>query len=161
MPGRRILTATSRAHAVVDHHRLVHLGDGGGGDRRAELGEVILEPAAERLLDGAARLGHGERRQPVLQVAQVAGELGADQVGAGGQELAELDVAGAEAGERAGDARAPRGSPARNGQASRRMGSVATRARRSGSGTGVPGGTKRTPCCASTTPGLGQPQTSW
>ena len=28
------------------------------------------------------------------------------------------------------------------------------RARRSGNGTGVPGGTKRTPCCASTTPAL-------
>ena len=60
------------AHAVVDHHRLVHLGDGGGGDRRAELGEVVLQPAAQRLLDGPARLRHGEGRQPVLQVAQVA-----------------------------------------------------------------------------------------
>ena len=37
---------------------LVHLGDGGGGDRRAELGEVILELAAERLLDRRARFRH-------------------------------------------------------------------------------------------------------
>ena len=60
------------AHAVVDHDGLVHLGDGGCGDRRAELDEVILQPAAELLLDGLARFRHGERRQLVLQVAQVA-----------------------------------------------------------------------------------------
>ena len=51
----------------VDDGRLVHLGDGGGGDGGAELGEMILELAAERFLDGVARLGHGERRQVVLQ----------------------------------------------------------------------------------------------
>ena len=51
----------------IDDGRLVHLGDGGGGDGGAELGEMILELAAERFLDGAARLGHGERRQVVLQ----------------------------------------------------------------------------------------------
>ena len=60
------------AHAVVDHDGLVHLGDGGGRHRRPELGEVVLQPAAERLLDGLARFPHRERRQPVLQVAQVA-----------------------------------------------------------------------------------------
>ena len=46
----------------VDDGRLMHLRDGGGGDGGAELGEMILELAAERFLDGAARLGHGERR---------------------------------------------------------------------------------------------------
>ena len=51
----------------VDDGRLVHLRDRGGGDGGAELGEMILELAAERFLDGAARLGHGERRQVVLQ----------------------------------------------------------------------------------------------
>ena len=37
---------------------LVHLGDGGGGDRRPELDEMILELAAERLLDRLARFRH-------------------------------------------------------------------------------------------------------
>ena len=92
------------AHAIVDDDGLVHLGDGGRRHRRPELGEVVLQPAAQRLLDGLARLPHREGRQLVLQVAQIAGELRPDQVGAGGEELPELDVAGAEAGERAGDA---------------------------------------------------------
>ncbi len=105
--GAQHLDGHVAAHTVVDHDRLVHLGDGGGGDGRAELGEVVLQLAAELLLDGLARLRHGERRQPVLQVAQVAGELRPDQIGAGGEELAELDVAGAEA----GDARRRRGAP--------------------------------------------------
>ena len=53
----------------VDDGSLVHLRDRGGGNGGAELGKVILELAAERFLDGAARLGHGERRQVVLQAA--------------------------------------------------------------------------------------------
>ena len=60
----------------------MHLGDGGGGDRRPELHEVILELSAERLLDRFARFRLRERRQPVLQMRQVARELGADHVGA-------------------------------------------------------------------------------
>ena len=102
--GPQHLDGHGTRHAVVDHHRLVHLGDGSSRDRRAELGEVILQPAAERRLHGAARLLHGKRRQLVLQMAQVLGELRADQVGARGQELAELDVAGPEAGQGIGDA---------------------------------------------------------
>ena len=90
----------------VDDGRLVHLRDRGGGDGGAELGKMILQLAAERFLDGAARLGHGERRQVVLQQRQIAGELRADDVGARRQELAELDVAGAETGEGGGEARA-------------------------------------------------------
>ena len=58
MPGRRILTATSRRAVAVVDDGLVHLRDRGGGDRRPELDEVILELAAERLLDRAARLRH-------------------------------------------------------------------------------------------------------
>ena len=97
--GPQHLDGHVAAHAVVDHHRLVHLGDGGRGNGRAELGEMILQLAAELLLDGLAGLGHGEGRQPVLQVPQIAGELRPDQIGTGGEELAELDVAGAEAGD--------------------------------------------------------------
>jgi hypothetical protein len=99
----------------VDHHRLVHLGDGGGGDRRPELGEMIFEPPAERLLHGAARFRHGERRQVVLQQRQLAGELCADDVGARREKLPELDVAGAEAGQGVGEPRLGRraGAPRR------------------------------------------------
>ena len=105
--GAQHLHGHVAAHAVVDRHRLVHLGDGGRRNGRAELGEMILQLAAELLLDGLAGLGHGEGRQPVLKVAQVARQLRADQIGAGGEELAELDVAGAEAGDGAGDAALP------------------------------------------------------
>ena len=56
MPGRRIFTATSRRTPLPSiDDGLVHLGDGGGCDRRAELHEVILELAAEGLLDRLAR----------------------------------------------------------------------------------------------------------
>ena len=102
--GAQDLHGHVAAHAVVDGDGLVHLGDGGGGDGRAERGEVVLQPAAQLLLDCRACLLHRERRQLVLQMAEVAGQLGADQVGAGGEELAELDVAGPQAGQRAGDA---------------------------------------------------------
>ncbi len=83
----------------------MHLGDGGGCDRRPELHEVILELAAEGLLDRLARFRLREWRQPVLQVCQVPCELWADHVGARCKELSELDVAGAEACQGGGDAR--------------------------------------------------------
>ena len=108
----------------VDDGGLVHLRDRGRGDGGPELGEMIFELAAERFLDGAARLGHGERRQVVLQQRQLAGELGTDDVGARRQELAELDVAGAEAGQGGGEARAARlaGAERRRQQGDRRDG---------------------------------------
>ncbi len=55
---------------LADGDGLVHLGDGGGRDRRAELREMIFELAAKRLFDRAARFRHAERRQAVLQVAE-------------------------------------------------------------------------------------------
>jgi len=88
----------------IDHGRLMDLGDGGRGHRRTERTEMVFEPPAEAFLDGAARLLHRKRRQPVLQVLQVGGEVRPDQIGARRQELTELDVGGAEAGDRAGDA---------------------------------------------------------
>ena len=81
-----------RRAVAVDGDGLVHLSDGGGRDRRAELGEVVLEPAAERLLDRGPRFALRERRQAVLQGAEVALQLGPDQIAARRQELAELDV---------------------------------------------------------------------
>src|ERR1700693_3623758 len=67
--------------AVVDDG-LVHLRYGGSRDGRADLHEVILEPAPERLLDGFARLLLRERRQAVLQVREILRELRPDHVGA-------------------------------------------------------------------------------
>jgi len=67
-----------------------------GSDRRPELDEMMLELAAESFLDGRLRLGHGKRRQPVLQVSQIARDRGPDDVGSRGQELAELDIARAQ-----------------------------------------------------------------
>ena len=111
------------ANAVVDDDGLVHLGDRGGGHRRTELGEMILEPATERLLDRLACFPHREGRQLVLQVSEVAGQLRPDQVVAGGKELAELDVAGPQAGQRAGNAPLFRLAEAqRPGQGSDRQG---------------------------------------
>ena len=93
------------AALAIEHHRLVHLRDRGRGDGGAELGEMVLNRATQGVGHRHARLGDGERWQLVLQVPQVPGELGADQIGAGGQELPELDVAWTEAGERFGHAR--------------------------------------------------------
>ena len=92
------------AHAVVDRDGLVHLGDGGGGTGGPNSAKWSSSRPPSASSTARRASGIGERRQLVLQVAQVAGELRADQVGARGEELAELDVAGAETGERAGDA---------------------------------------------------------
>ena len=57
-----------------------------------EFDEVVFEFAAERLFDRAPRFRHGERRQLVLQVREILLQCRRDQVAAGGQKLAELDV---------------------------------------------------------------------
>jgi hypothetical protein len=90
----------------LDRHPLVgalhpgpeHLTDG----RRCDglLGEVL-----EEVLHGPAQLGlqsgnddvHGLWRDPVPEVAQLLGELLVDQVGAGGEHLAQLDEGGTQA----------------------------------------------------------------
>ncbi len=81
----------------------MHLGDGGGGNGFAEFGEHGFDRAAEAGFDLAARLLHGEGRQAVLQLSELQGPLHADDVRAGGQELAEFDPARAQLGERRGD----------------------------------------------------------
>ena len=140
------------AHAVIDHDRFVHLGDGRRGDGWAEFDEVFFELAAERRFHGCARLAHRERRQLVLQLGEVVGKLCPDQVAARGEELSELDVAGAEASERASHpafarlrrAHEPRQRAQGHGRDAQQF--------CSGKGTGMPGGMKRTPCWASTRP---------
>ncbi len=123
-PGRRILTATSRRLTLLDHDRLVHLGDRGRRDGRAELDEVVLEPATKSLFDGRTCLGIGERRQPILQVAEIRCQLNADDVGPRGEKLAELDVTRAERRQRTRNPRLlglsgverPRDQPERQGR---------------------------------------------
>ena len=78
--------------AVAQHHGRMHLGDRGGGDRFAEMGIEIGDRAAERDLDGGARLLDREGRHAVLQEGQIFGEIGADDIGTGGQELADLHI---------------------------------------------------------------------
>ena len=85
------------------HLGLMHLRDRSGGDRGTELGIERIDGRAQRLLDGGARLALRERRQPVLQRGEIAGKLPADQVVAGGEKLAELDVRGPKRGQRLGE----------------------------------------------------------
>src|SRR5258705_12734448 len=99
----------------------MHLRNGGRCDRRAELGEMILDLAAEGLGEARARLSDGEWRQFVLQVPQILSELGPDQIGACRQELPELDVAWAETRQGVGDPRlTPLLAPKRPGEQSHR-----------------------------------------
>ena len=115
-------------------------------------------PARPRARASAMR----ERRQLVLQVRQVARELWADHVGARCQELAELDVAGAEACQGGGEARLR--AAHRHGTALQpsAIGSRQRGARGAApSGTGTPSGTKRTPCWASTSTGPARGADCW
>ena len=82
------------------HLGLMHLRDRGRRHRRAELGVERVDGRAQRLLDRGARLALRERRQPVLKRGEIAGKLAADDVVAGRQELAELDVRRPKRGER-------------------------------------------------------------
>jgi hypothetical protein len=97
--------------------REVHLGDRGRRDRRVvEAGEERLDRAAEFRLDGAARLRAGKGRQAVLQFGKVSGQLLAQQIGPGREELAELDETRPQLGQRPGQllARPALGLGARN-----------------------------------------------
>ncbi len=80
-----------RHPAAVGEQGGVGLRQRGGGDRRTELDEQALDRAAEGALHLAPGLIDREGRQGVLQAAQVAGEFDPEDVGAGGQHLAQLD----------------------------------------------------------------------
>ncbi len=83
------------ARRRIDLGRM-HLGDRGGGNRLAEACIELVDRAAERALD--ARLGRRRReeRHAVLQLREVVGKFDADDIRARRQELADLDVGGAE-----------------------------------------------------------------
>jgi hypothetical protein len=69
----------------------VGLGEGRGGDRVAELAVELFQRPPDRSGDLGLGDGRGEGIQPVLQPRKVLGEGGAEDVRAGGEELAELD----------------------------------------------------------------------
>jgi len=87
--------------------RSYHLGamdlrDRGRRDGWTERCECFGDGLAESGHDNSFGLGLRKRRHLVLQRFQVAGERGTDHVGPRRQELAELDVGGAELGQRGG-----------------------------------------------------------
>ena len=91
--------------AGVGAPRAVDLGDGGCGDRGRELGEQDGCRGAKLGLDGGLGDLGGEGRQPVLQHPQLLGQFGADDVGAGREDLAELDIGRSQRGDRPRDRR--------------------------------------------------------
>ena len=74
----------------------MRLGQGGGGDRRAEVDEQAFGRTTQRFLDLATRLFQRERRQGVLQPAKIARELQPEDIGARRQDLTQLDRHGAQ-----------------------------------------------------------------
>ena len=91
--------------AWLAHGGLMHLGDRGCSDRRTELREQRGDGPFERVFDRLSRFVLRERRQAVLQRGEIGRELAADDVVAGGEELAELDVGRPKRGERGGQSR--------------------------------------------------------
>ena len=70
------------------------LGDGSSGYRSLVEGcEQTVERAGELGLDQGPRLRARERRELVLQTGEIGGDLLAQEIGSGGQKLAELDEA--------------------------------------------------------------------
>ncbi len=106
--------------------RAMDLGDRGGADRdRVDLREHLLDRATQRLLDRRTDLLEGRGGQAVLQRRQIVRGFGADQVGAGGERLAELDRGGADCLESLGIAGHVRHAGAEAGEAARAGGPAA------------------------------------
>ena len=103
MPGRRIFTATAlRAPSAATSARCTCAIEA-AATAGPKLAIDLRKRLAERGGDGCFRFGLRERRHLVLQALKIARDLLADHVGAGRQELAELDVSRAEPGERCGE----------------------------------------------------------
>ncbi len=79
----------------------MHLRDRGGGDRRAEAREHVLERTLQRARDRGFRFGLRKRRQAILEAFQIARHDDADDVGTRGQKLPELEIGWAHPGQRA------------------------------------------------------------
>ncbi len=87
-PGELLFDAGAkyldRDLAALGGDGAVDLGDRGGADRHlVELGEETFQGRVERVLDRLLDLGERGGGQIVLQLRQVFGGLGPDQIGAG------------------------------------------------------------------------------
>ena len=115
MPGPQHLDRDLAPSVVAGE---MHLGDRRRGDRRSRRTTRTARRAAARIRPRSARRASlaGKRRQPVLQPRQIGGDLLAEQIGAGRQDLAELDEARAQLAERRGEPLArPRRDAGRGG----------------------------------------------
>ena len=92
-PGRNTLTATARRPLAVVDLGAMHLRDRGSGDRRTEAFKDRPDRLAERGGDRRFRILLRNGRHLVLKSFQIVGERGADDIRAGREELAELDIA--------------------------------------------------------------------
>ena len=86
--------------AGVAQGRLVDLRQRRGGDGFGKAGEHIVHPDPQLAFDFGFGQRRRKRRQGVLQHPQFTGQSIADNIGAGRQDLAELDVGGSEGGQR-------------------------------------------------------------
>ena len=82
---------------AINQRRKVHLRDRGAGHRLAiELHEQTIQRFAKGALDGGNSHLSRKRRHAVLQLGQLGGDVGRQQVAPGGKHLAELDEKRAE-----------------------------------------------------------------
>ena len=111
MPGLSTLIATARrVPSGSSYDTLVDLGHGGGGHRRPDFGKQVVHGLSERRGNRRARRLHRKGRHAVLQALQVGRQLPPDQIGACSKELAGLDVARPEPGQRRREWRLSAGS---------------------------------------------------
>jgi len=98
-PGRKTLTATSRLRSLPQNGPARSRPRATGFRRTRQTG---VRASRELGLDQGARLAPGKGRQAILQQRQILGDLVAQEIGAGRQDLAELDEARPELGEGGG-----------------------------------------------------------
>ena len=105
MPGRSTLTATCFAAVGLAHRALCTwaIEAAATGGPNSAKSSSIGAPSASSTAARASPCGNGGRRS--WSVRQIAGQLAADDVVAGGEELAELDVGRPERGQRFGQPR--------------------------------------------------------
>ena len=94
--------ATFLIALIIAQFGLMHLGDRGCGDRIGKGGKDFIDRPPEIGFDNGPRLIGGKRHHVVFEQRQRVGGIGADNVGACRQELAELDIGRPEPVERIG-----------------------------------------------------------
>ena len=125
-PGRSSLTATSRSPSASRTRARCTCAIEAARDRLAELDEERRRSALERRLDALDRGRAGRRRHAILQPLQLGGDLGADDVGPGGEKLAELDIGRPQPVDRARQSRRGRARRAARGNSASASGSRAS-----------------------------------